>query len=125
MRKTKNELARRIYDLSERIKSDKDEMDEMRTALAAKMKPGQAIGFDTPEGPFRLKLCECKETVLEDNGKIFDTIGKGRFLAAAKIGTTALKASLEDIGATSDFVFKACVKAIVTKTTLKLLKGRE
>ena len=126
MRKTKNELARRIYELSERIKSDKDEMDELREALAAKMKPGQVIGFDTPEGPFRLKLCECQETVLEDNGKLFDTIGRSRFVRAAKIGVTALKESLKDIDpAEAVTVLKVCTKAIVTKTTLKLLKGRE
>jgi hypothetical protein len=125
MRKTKNELARRIYDLSERIKADKDEMDELRAGLAEKMKPGQVIGFDTPEGPCRLKLCECQETILEENEKIFDTIGKRRFMVAANVGCGGLKKSFEDLPAEgAELALKACTKAIVTKTTLKLLKGR-
>ena len=128
MRKTKNELARRIYELSERIKSDKDEMDELREALAAKMKPGQVIGFDTPEGPYRFKLCECTETIPKDNEQIELIVGTELFVKHAKMGISSLKSAIAERAvepAHEAILLKSCIKAIVTKTTLKLLKGRE
>jgi hypothetical protein len=119
-------MAERIYALSQRIKADKDEMDEVREALKAKMKLGQVVQFNTPEGPHRIKLSDCPETILVENGAIFDTIGKRRFLQSAKIGVTALREAIKDIdGGAVDLVMNSLTKAIVPKPTLKLLKGKE
>ncbi len=128
MKKTKDVIAKRIYELSQRIKGDQDEMAELREALAAKMKPGQVVPFDTPEGPFRAKLCEGLETVLKDNGQIELVIGTDLFLKHAKMGISCLKEAIKERAvepAHEAMLLKECTKAIVTITTLKILKGRE
>ncbi len=127
MKKTKDVIAKRIYELSQRIKGDQDEMAELREALAAKMKPGQLVPFDTPEGPYQAKLCECSETILHGNAIIIAEIGLEMFTGAAKVSLTDLKAVLfgslpQEVANRS---LTACTKATVTKTTLKILKGRE
>lgn len=122
----KADIARRIYDLSEQIKGMQDESKELREKLTAKMKPGQVINFDTPEGPFRIKLCESQETVLEDNQRLFDMVGHKVFVQAAKVGVTALREALfADFPVQGNDVFAACTKAVVKKSVLKLLRGRE
>jgi hypothetical protein len=120
-------MAERIYALSQRIKADKDEMDEVREALKAKMKLGQVVQFNTPEGPHRMKLSDCSETILKDNESIQSIIGTDLFVKVAKIGTAALQAGLkEQCGSPlAENTMLNCIKAIVPKPTLKLLKGKE
>jgi hypothetical protein len=116
--KTKEATAKRIYELSQRIKADKDETEELREGLAKRIKVGQAVEFDTPEGVHRMAMCACSETILEDNETILSVIGRRSFVSVAKVGVVALR----DMVAPEEF--KRCVKAITTKETLKLLKGR-
>lgn len=141
MRKTKNDLAERIYKLSQRIKADKDELEELRGALEAKMKPGQAVVFGTPEGIYRLKLVDCSETILKTNEEIKNVVGSEIFEQAAKFGVKALKDAInanapeghlrEILEARlrgkkwEEHTYESCVKAVLPKPTLKLLKGKE
>jgi len=118
----KKDLAYRIYEIDQDLKGLEDEKRELREELLGKMKTGEVLVFDTPEGTYKAKACETNVKILRKNAEILEEIGLQGYLAASTVLCGKLETYLKaagDVGGT----MARCIEAVETKTVLKILRG--
>lgn len=118
----KKELAMRLQVIDQELKGLEDEKKELREELLGKMKPGEIIVFETPEGPYKAKACETNVKILRKNSEILDEIGLQGYLASSTVQCGKLETYLKGAGDPGTMLAR-CIMAVETKTVLKILKG--